>query len=155
MTGFPAETTDGEIVQIVSKEHDETGARLLIAQDGTTYKESAQALKIELAEAADAISETVESVSEAVENIGQEASEAMDELGDVVDAASDLASDVLRSPMEAFEGILNDNPPKDEEPGDVILEPIAEPTIENGGIEDADEEPTGSEDPSEFGGSDE
>lgn len=76
--GFPVETVDGEIVQIVSK----TGDGLLIAEDGSILKPTkSEPLKAEILEAKQAVEEAVEEVLDVVEAVRDVVEDMLDSEG--------------------------------------------------------------------------
>jgi len=103
--GFPVETVDGETVDIVDKVAD----GLLVAEDGSMFKPTTDALKSELVEAGDALEAAFDAAGDLV-----------DEAGDVVDAAGDVVEAVLDAPVEAvkwaFDAFDGDDPAPSPEP---------------------------------------
>lgn len=119
---FPAETTDGEIVQIVDK----TSEGDLIAEDGSVFsavanlkvqlKEAGAAVANAADEASEALGEVVEDVKDAAEAVAEDVSDlaeavegAVEEVGDVLEAAGDVAEEIGNDPLGAVKDLLGDD----------------------------------------------
>lgn len=82
---FPVETVDGEIVRIVERTDDGK----LIAEDGSIYKSSLDALRVELVEAVGAVGDAVEEVGEAVDVASEVVGDLKDGLSDLIGGGGD------------------------------------------------------------------
>jgi len=110
--GFPSETVDGQVVNIVEK--GTLGEQTILrADDGSVYKPSiTDPLKLELVEAGQAVMEAVEQAGDVVET-------AVEIVGEMIESAGNI----LMSPVEAFEQILNAATGGSDEPTETAEEP--------------------------------